>query len=65
KAEPVAMGYEGGGPLMPEEAQSLAPDLIEKFQSSGANKSKLACEALDRLIKEFQRQIAELKKGQG
>ena len=65
KAEPVAMGYEGGGPLMPEEAVGLSPDLIEKFQSSGANKSKLACEALDRLIKELQRQIAELKKGQG
>ena len=65
KAEPVAMGYDGGGPLMPEEAVGLAPDLLEKFQSPDANRVKLACELLDRLIKDYQRQIADLKKGQG
>jgi hypothetical protein len=61
RAEPVAMGYEGGGPLFPPGVEELASDLVEKFQSGG-NKSKLAIEAIDRVIKDYQRKLAEAKK---
>ncbi len=64
KALPVAMGYSGGGPLMPREAQELSEDLFRSFQEQGTNKSKVACEALDRWIKDLQKQIAEEKKSQ-
>jgi hypothetical protein len=61
RAEPVAMGYEGGGPLFPPGVEELAGDLVEKFQSAGS-KSKLAIEAIDRVIKDYQRKMAEAKK---
>jgi membrane-bound ClpP family serine protease len=62
RAEPVAMGYEGGGPLFPPDVEGVASDLFEKFGSGDASKSKLAVEAIDRVIKEYQRKIAEAKK---
>jgi membrane-bound ClpP family serine protease len=62
RAEPVAMGYEGGGPLLPPEVEAVAADLFEKFQLDDVSKSKLAIEAIDRVIKEYQRKIAEAKK---
>ena len=62
RAEPVAMGYEGGGPLFPPGVEGVAGDLFEKFGSGDASKSKLAVEAIDRVIKEYQRKIAEAKK---
>jgi hypothetical protein len=62
RAEPVAMGYEGGGPLFPPDVEGVAGDLFEKFGSGDASKSKLAIEAIDRVIKEYQRKMAEAKK---
>ena len=62
RAEPVAMGYEGGGPLFPPDVEKLAPDLVERFGGMGGDKTKLAVEAIDRVIKEYQRMLAELRK---
>jgi hypothetical protein len=56
------MGYEGGGPLFPPDVESVASDLFEKFGSGDASKSKLAVEAIDRVIKEYQRKLSEAKK---
>jgi membrane-bound ClpP family serine protease len=62
RAEPVAMGYEGGGPLFPPEVETVARDLFDNFQKPGADKTKIAIEAIDRVIKEYQRKLAEAKK---
>ncbi|NBX25893.1 MAG: hypothetical protein EBQ99_07570 [Planctomycetes bacterium] len=60
QAPPVAMGMEGGGFLIPPEVESLAPDLVEKFQTS--MDPKVVIEAIDRCIKELQKQLAASRK---
>jgi len=61
KAKPVAEGMEGGGPLLPPEAEQVAADLFEKWQTS-PDQAKVACEAIDRCIKELQKKLAAAKK---
>ena len=63
QAPPVAMGMEGGGFLIPPEVEKLAPDLVEKFQTT--MDSKIAIEAIDRCIKELQKQLAASRKRSG
>ena len=63
KALPAAEGIEGGGPLLPPEIEQVAPDLVKKYMmASSETKPKLACEAIDRCIKELQKQLAAAKK---
>jgi hypothetical protein len=61
KALPVAEGMEGGGPFLPPEAEDLAGDLFEKY-GTAPDRSKIAIEAIDRCIKEWQKRLAEAKK---
>ena len=62
KALPVAEG--GGQPLLPLEAQELGSDLVGKYMVAGPEaKPKLACELIDRCIKDLQKQLAAAKKG--
>jgi len=64
KALPVAEGIEGGGPLLPPGAEELGSDLVEKYMVAGSDlKPKLACEIIDRCIKDLQKQLAAAKKG--
>jgi hypothetical protein len=60
KCEPVAMGYEGGGPLIPEEAQQYQ-DLFINFQKAKA-KAPIVKEALQRLKKEYQQKLSDMRK---
>jgi len=62
KALPAAEG--GGNPLLPPEIREVAPDLIEKYNLAGSDtKPKIACEGIERCIKELQKQLAAAKKG--
>jgi hypothetical protein len=64
KALPVAEGIEGGGPLLPPGAEELGSDLVEKYMVAGSDlKPKIACEIIDRCIKDLQKQLAAAKKG--
>ena len=63
-APPVAQGMEGGGMLIPPEAENYASDLFEKFQTS-PDQSKVAIEVIDRCIKELQKQLAASRKKGG
>ena len=64
KALPVAEGIEGGGPLLPPGAEELGSDLVEKYMVAGPEaKPKIACELIDRCIKDLQKQLAAAKKG--
>lgn len=64
KALPVAEGIEGGGPLLPPGAEELGSDLVQKYMVAGSDlKPKLACELIDRCIKDLQKQLAAAKKG--
>jgi hypothetical protein len=64
KALPVAEGIEGGGPLLPPGAEELGSDLVEKYVVAGSDtKPKLACEIIERCIKDLQKQLAAAKKG--
>ena len=61
KCEPVAMGYEGGGPLIPAEAQKYE-DLTPAFQKAKV-KAPIVKQAFERLKKEMKQQMAEARKG--
>ncbi|MEY4842277.1 MAG: hypothetical protein RJA12_1001, partial [Planctomycetota bacterium] len=62
KALPVAEG--GGQLLLPPTAEELGSDLFEKYMVAGPEaKPKIACEVIDRCIKELQKQLAAAKKG--
>lgn len=61
QAPPVAMGMEGGGMLMPPEAEQLAGDLFEKWQTA-SDQPKVAIEVIDRCIKEMQKRLAASRK---
>ena len=61
KCEPVAMGYEGGGPLIPAEAQKYE-DLFAGFQKAKV-KAPIVKQAFERLKKEMKQQMAEARKG--
>jgi ATP-dependent protease ClpP protease subunit len=61
RALPVAEGMEGGGPFIPPEAEDLAGDLFEKY-GTAPDRSKIAIEAIDRCIKEWQKRLAEARK---
>jgi hypothetical protein len=61
KALPVAEGMEGGGPFLPPEWEDLAGDLFEKY-GTAPDRSKIAIEAIDRCIKEWQKRLAEAKR---
>jgi hypothetical protein len=60
KCEPVAMGYEGGGPLIPEDAQKY-DDLMAGFQKAKV-KAPIVKQAFERLKKEMKQQLAEARK---
>ncbi|MCE9620380.1 MAG: hypothetical protein K8R92_10825 [Planctomycetes bacterium] len=60
KCEPVAMGYEGGGPLIPEEAQKYE-DLFAGFQKAKV-KAPIVKEAFQRLKKDYQQKLTEMRK---
>ena len=60
KCEPVAMGYEGGGILIPEEAQQY-DDLFAGFQKAKV-KAPIVKQAFDRLKKQYQKELAEMRK---
>jgi len=60
KCEPVAMGYEGGGILIPEEAQQYE-DLFAGFQKAKV-KAPIVKQAFDRLKKQYQKELAEMRK---
>ena len=61
KCEPVAMGYEGGGPLIPAEAQKYE-DLTPAFYKAKV-KAPIVKQAFERLKKEMKQQMAEARKG--
>ena len=61
KCEPVAMGYEGGGLLIPAEAQKYE-DLFASFQKAKV-KAPIVKQAFERLKKEMKQQMAEARKG--
>ena len=61
KCEPVAMGYEGGGPLIPEDAQKYDDDLMAGFQKAKV-KAPIVKQAFERLKKEMKQQLAEARK---
>jgi len=61
KCEPVAMGYEGGGPLIPAEAQKYE-DLMPAFQKAKV-KAPIVKQAFERLKKEMKQQLVEARKG--
>ncbi len=60
KCEPVAMGYEGGGPLIPAEAQQYE-DLFAGFQSAKV-KAPIVKTAFERLKKELQQKLSDMRK---
>ncbi len=60
KCEPVAMGYEGGGPMIPPEAQQYE-DLFSGFQKAKV-KAPIVRQAFERLKKDYDQQLAALKK---
>ncbi len=62
KCEPVAMGYEGGGPLIPDEAQQYE-DLFAEFQKVKV-KAPIVKLAFERLKKDMKLQLAQLRKSQ-
>ncbi|MSR33616.1 MAG: hypothetical protein EXS12_02270 [Phycisphaerales bacterium] len=59
KCEPVAMGYEGGGILIPEDAQQYE-DLFASFQKAKV-KAPIVKQAFDRLKKQYKQQLAEMR----
>lgn len=67
KAPPVAEGMEGGGPLLPQDIDTLAPDLEPKYRSApdGAGKAKVVSVGIDRCIEDLKKRIAAAKKAQG
>ena len=60
KCEPVAMGYEGGGPLIPAEAQQYE-DLFAGFQNAKV-KAPIVKTAFERLKKELQQKLSDMRK---
>ena len=60
KCEPVAMGYEGGGPMIPAEAQQYE-DLFAGFQNAKV-KAPIVKTAFERLKKELQQKLSDMRK---
>ena len=60
KCEPVAMGYEGGGPMIPAEAQQY-DDLFASFQNAKV-KAPIVKTAFERLKKELQQKLSDMRK---